>query len=298
MVSIVICSVNDQFLFQVKKSIEETIGISYELLIWDNRDQQNGICEVYNKMAEKAQYPFLLFLHEDVSFRSINWGMILMEYFNNNQDIGMIGVAGSKYKSKMISGWYSGNKSLDAYNIIHKNEEDEFRMLSQPSASTKIHACVSLDGVFMMCRKSIWQQIRFDDQLLKGFHFYDIDFSIRASKICKLIAIVDVDLVHYTIGGDFGNKWIEQAFLYHRAHQNELPVSIEKAPVNIELQVAKVWLDWLKNQEITFQNRMRWVTKQRLVRYPSLWYSICKFMLYQPLRLQFIHQRYKTIVQP
>ena len=61
MLSLIICSINPVYLQQVKENIDSTIGVQYELLIWDNRETQKGICEVYNKMALQATFPYLCF---------------------------------------------------------------------------------------------------------------------------------------------------------------------------------------------------------------------------------------------
>ncbi len=66
MISIIICSVNQNYLKDVAENISNSIGVEYELLVWDNREAKKGLCEVYNMMAAKARYDYLCFLHEDI----------------------------------------------------------------------------------------------------------------------------------------------------------------------------------------------------------------------------------------
>src|SRR3954471_17263970 len=108
MVSIVICSVNAGYLSSVTENIRATIGIEYELLVWNNVKEKKGLCEVYNMMAAKARYPYLCFLHEDILFTSANWGVTLIDLFRRRPAAGVVGIAGGKYKSRMYSGWYTG----------------------------------------------------------------------------------------------------------------------------------------------------------------------------------------------
>jgi hypothetical protein len=64
-----------------------------------------GICEAYNIGGSKAQYPYLIFCHEDIIFLTSNWGILLCQNFEQDLQIGLIGVIGGKYKSVFKSGW-------------------------------------------------------------------------------------------------------------------------------------------------------------------------------------------------
>lgn len=293
MISIVICSINDDLLRQVTASIHSSIGVEYELLVWDNRVQQKGLCEVYNLMAVKAKYPYLLFMHEDLLFETSNWGEKLLQKFQDNASLGLVGLAGASYKSKMCSGWYTGLTGTEAYHISHMNAGVKELFTTFSASAATAFDCICLDGVFLMCRKEVWETIRFDDAQLHGFHFYDIDFSLRAAAICKLQVVPDVSVVHLTQGGDYGDKWVEAAFVYHAA-ATKLPCSLVEIPAGADLQIAKNWLDRLKREKISFSNRIKWITKQKLLLNVSLWYSILKFMLYRPLRLNAVHRVLKN----
>src|SRR5438477_1059436 len=103
MISIAICSVNSYYLSQIKENISNSIGVEYELLVWDNKGINKGLCEVYNMLAAKARFEYICFLHEDILFQTEKWGSKLIDIFDERQDIGVIGLAGNKYKSKFFS---------------------------------------------------------------------------------------------------------------------------------------------------------------------------------------------------
>jgi Glycosyltransferase like family len=289
MISIVVCSLHENLLKQLKDNIAQTIGVSFEVLVWQNKEAALGICEVYNRVATNASFPFILFLHEDVSFDSINWGKNLIDFFHNDKHLGLVGVAGSRYKAKSFSGWYTGKNEIDVYSVIHKNGE-QTDVLKNVNNKQNRQPVVCIDGVFMMCRKEVWQEVKFNEDLLKGFHFYDIDFSVRVAEKWQVMVVSDVELVHHTTGGDFGDKWVEQAFIYHSGTPTQLPMSIGSIPDNMEMTVAKCWLDWLKGKKISFSNRLRWVAAQKLYVYPQLWYSIFKFFAYRHFGLGYFHK--------
>jgi hypothetical protein len=292
MISIVICSINPAYLAQVKENISSTIGVEYELLIWDNRAEKKGICEVYNQMASQARFEFACFLHEDVLFETRDWGRKLVSIFTGQPATGVIGVVGSKYKSAFLSGWFTNVPELDCANIIHRypNREEHLSLKPDPGRDTEEVVCV--DGVFICCRTKLWQQLLFDEKNLTGFHFYDIDFSIRASKICKLIVCFDILLVHITPGGgDFGDSWITVALDYHSRQKGLLPVSVQKSmAANTDKKIIWTWLDVLKNYPVSWANKWKWISWQKLLRYPELYYSVLKFLLYKPLGLRYLHK--------
>jgi hypothetical protein len=294
MISIVICSINENYLSQVKENISSTIGTEYELIVWDNLRDGLGICEVYNRMAKQARYDFVCFLHEDILFETINWGHKIRSIFLNRPDIGIIGVAGCKYKSSFISGWYTGIKELDCANIIHRYVGGDEHILLQPPFSKDLENVVCIDGVFIVCRKEIWERILFDQSRLPGFHFYDIDFSVRASAICTVAVSFEILLTHVTKGGDFGDNWVKIALDYHKRKSEKLPIFVEGViSYGIDKKIIKVWLDVLKNYKISWRNKWNWIKIQKLLRIPSLYYSILKFFFYMPFGLRFIHKLLK-----
>jgi hypothetical protein len=296
MFSIVICSINAQYLEQITQNISATIGMPFELLILNNSKEKKGICEVYNEMASLAKFPYICFFHEDILIETNNWGEILARSFDQDEQIGLIGVAGGKYKSRMYSGWYSGNPGLDCMNITHRIDGKDIKMI-QPSGDPEMHEVVCLDGVVLVTRAAIWQQIRFDASFLKGFHFYDIDFSLRAARICKVMVTMKMDIIHITSGGDYGNRWVRQAIDFHQQRQFLMPYSRNLIlDRGLDTQIARQWLDWLKLQKISFSNKMQWIQNQQLFLRPQLVYAILKFLIYTPLRLNKVHHLVKGLV--
>lgn len=298
MLSVIICSVNPELLGQVSENISETIGTEYELLVADNRQAKKGICRVYNELAAGARFPYLIFLHEDVLFRNKNWGQDILRIFEENPQAGLIGLAGASYKSRMLSGWYTGDAEYDAYHIIHQEEHKIIEMRSRPHGEASLSEAVVIDGVFIASTRANWQKIRFNEEKLKGFHFYDLDFSLRSHLDGqKVLVYLNLPLIHLTQGGDFGNPWVEEAFRFHAYMQSNLPAP-KPENVRLELAIAKQWLDFLKKFSISLQWKWRWIWSQRLFLYPSLYYAMAKFLFYTPLGLRHLHELIKKMSKP
>ena len=283
MISVIICSVNPALALQVKRNIGATIGVLHEIIISDNRNTGKGICQVYNEGARQSRYDILCFVHEDVLFETNGWGRLIAGYFGNDPSLGVVGLAGSKYKSRAPSGWATGLATYDCSNILHiDNTGHRQKLYVNPGGNTVLEEVVTIDGVFMCARREAWHQYPFNEKVLKGFHFYDLDFSLSVGARFKLGVTYEMDLVHFTEGGDFGDKWLSIAIPWHRLCQNKLPRSTSHVSEleNLERTIAKKWLHRLKGEKISMANRLRWIKASRCWRHPFLWPHAALFFAY------------------
>jgi len=192
MLSIIISSYQPHYYQALEKNIAETIGIPYEVIKVDNPGKM-GICEAYNHGAQKAQYDYLLFLHEDVLFETQNWGLILTQLLSK-KSIGCVGLAGGDYVSSYpLPWWQNKERRFFHLNQISTNEEKKINRL------TEHKNVIFLDGVFIACRKNIFLETGFSDYL-QGFHGYDMDFSWRASQTHQNIVSHEITLTHFSAG--------------------------------------------------------------------------------------------------
>lgn len=213
MVSIIISSKQLHITEALSKNIKATIGVPYEILVMENSDARYGICEAYNKGAAQSQYPILCFLHEDILIQTQNWGAILLQHFNQS-NYGVIGIAGSIYKSAIPCSWDGAGKLANRINILQLDANNKsYKDYYNPTNETISHV-VTLDGVFISCKKVIFNTILFNDNLLKGFHGYDIDFSLRANKITRLGVVYNIDVLHYS-KGNFNEAWLQAQIALH-----------------------------------------------------------------------------------
>jgi hypothetical protein len=84
-----------------------------------------------------------------------------------------------------------------------------------------------IDGVLMTTRKNIWNQCRFDEDLLKGFHGYDLDFSFSARKFGKVVVTQELLLEHFSLGS-FSMDWLNDSLLLNEKWLSILPIHTEK----------------------------------------------------------------------
>ncbi|RYD89372.1 MAG: hypothetical protein EOP54_25705, partial [Sphingobacteriales bacterium] len=242
-----------------------------------------SITHVYNTGAARARYDILCFVHEDVLFTTHNWGIIITQHFQQDAGLGMIGLAGSKYKSRTPSGWYTGINSLDCCNITHQDTTGrKEHVYFNPVPGSAMQEAIVIDGVFMCCPKKVWEQVRFDDVLLKDFHLYDLDFSFRVAKQYKVIVSYEIDLVHITKGAHYGNKWLEATLDWHRHMDHQLPAALAGIPApnkSFENGILKTWLIRLKHERLTMRNKLAWLLRINIWVHAAAWLNVPLFLV-------------------
>ena len=271
---------NNVYLEKIKLNIRDTIGQVYELLVWDNAADPKPITEVYNLLAFRAQYPYWCFIHEDIRFQTERWSEKLLNAFEQHPETGLIGIAGSKYKSRTPSGWSTGLLDLDYCNIFHQDKEEKTIHLYNNPRHSEFEPVVNVDGVFMAIRREVWDTAHFNDELLRGFHCYDIDFSFRVMHEWKAAVLFNIDILHYTQGGNFGNEWLSDTLRWHQKFSAELPQHTDDCSFlsGIENKVARNWLFRLHTEDITLREKWRWIRACNSWRDFSAWPYIGLFL--------------------
>lgn len=226
MISVVICSASPERLRQTVENIDETIGVEHEIIPFDNRDKKWPIAKVYNYCASKARFGNLLFVHEDVQFYTNNWGGIICQKLSE-PDCGVIGFAGSRFKTRAYSGWNIGilDYEISDYRYLHPVTGKEERCL-RGKFNDGYGQVICVDGFAMFVSKEVWEKHPFDESVLNGFHSYDIDFSLVISKSRKNYVCGLIDVLHKS-NGNFGPEWVHDTVAMHKGKwHNMLPAHV------------------------------------------------------------------------
>ena len=226
MISVIVCSRSAELFNAFAENVVATIGVEHEVIRIDNSNNQYSICSAYNFGAAKASFDILCFVHEDVLFKTDSWGKNLLAHFNSDTDIGLIGIAGSVYKSKMSTAWWqseAGWPEITRMNLVQhsKSYTHPKALYSNPHNDIRSEV-VALDGVLLVTDKSTWLQYPFDEKLLKGFHGYDLDFSMQVRQTKKVVVVYDVLLDHFS-GGNSNGVWLSEILKVHKKWKQHLP---------------------------------------------------------------------------
>jgi hypothetical protein len=271
MISIIICSANSKLLGQLRQNIAETIGIDYEIIAIDNTNKKEGICAVYNKGGAMARYPVLCFMHEDILFETQNWGPLIVQHFKQHQT-GLLGIAGGDTKGFVPSSWSSSFKSNEINIVQHSGKKMEATHIVEtynnlPGVKKKV---VTLDGVLLCTKKEIFDQLKFDEINFKGFHGYDIDYSLQVFCYFEVAVMFDV-IVHHFSEGKPDKKWVDSAVRVGRKWEKQLPVSVHP------LTSAEFNFYHWKSLQFFLARLFQLNYRYHKIIFYYLWFSFCRY---------------------
>lgn len=280
MISIIVCSINNKYFEQLKKSIEDTIGdIPYEIIRIDNNKEKLSITKAYNLGISKSNYNYLVFVHEDVLFHTNNWGTLLVNIFERDKEMGLLGVSGAKYKSKFPSaGWHTKDELLNINIYQHYNNGNK-PAIDLKGFASDIEDVVVIDGVFMVLDKS--KGIVFNEKI-NGFHCYDLAISLDVLKSKYKVKVTNQILIEHLSIGNANVSFIESILRFHRLYKNQLPMSLNQDINNLEIIALGKFLSvCLSNRFIPFRLWLTYFIHKPLNR---LNYNFLKLMIFKALK--------------
>lgn len=192
-----------------------------------------GLTKPYNELLDKSDTDIVVFCHDDLVFKTNNWGNKLLKHFKKNSELGIIGIAGTKHLTK--SGrWWDSKKDMRG---IVEHEKDGKSWVSKYSddIGNKIDDVVLVDGLFFAIDKTKIKE-RFNEEI-KGYHFYDVDFSFRNKlKNVNVGVITNIRVLHKSIG-ETNREWEDNRILFSEKYKNDLPFRIKEDFKNRKMKV-------------------------------------------------------------
>ena len=247
MISVIISTQDSVLFHRISENIKETIGVEFEIIAIENKAQYS-ICEAYNIGVTKSKYPFMCFVHEDVLFKTTNWGDRLTSIMKKDQTIGLIGIAGSKFRSSYPSAIGQG-PGLSRFLRGNIYAWDNYKDFDKRVQQNEIDDVVCIDGVFMFSKKEVFNNCKFDDKLLTHFHGYDIDFSLQVFfQSYRVVVDRSVLIAHYSNGNYVGQNTIANRKV-GKKWMKKLPVATKDSHLSgLEIRILDSfnWLYFLK----------------------------------------------------
>jgi hypothetical protein len=247
MISIIISSAKKNMLTDVLENIKGTIGIPYEVLSVDNAKGSQGMCSIYNKGARDAKFDILCFMHEDVNIKTLNWGEIVLKCFKENHNLGVLGVVGSAYKSKGPTGWgaLSSERKILYFNYIQGfgNRRPSQHYIENP-LEAEISKVVSVDGMWFCTPKEICLAYPFDEEMLSGFHCYDLDYCFQVGQSHDVAVTFNILMEHFSEGA-YTKQWWQDTLKLHHKWKVILPAAVEELSDDHKFLIEKRAYRWV-----------------------------------------------------
>ena len=195
----------------LKDNIAETINVKYELIVIDNSTNKHSIFSAYNEGVHLAKYPFICFAHEDILFRTQNWGQNVIKHFDD-KTIGLIGMAGTHFLPKVPTYWTT-SPFISEYNLTNDKGKliECFHIdLFQGKKLVDVVAC---DGFCLFIRKELFKFISYDEKTYTGFHYYDMDICMQVLETKHRVCICKDVLIEHSWSDNYSKAGLN--FFYY-----------------------------------------------------------------------------------
>lgn len=224
-ISVVVCSKktteeNKGFIEHIK----ETCGCDTHVYMIHNPDGIS-ISKIYADMVtnQEIDTDILVFIHDDIEFLRKGWGKEILRLFNEHEDYGIIGVAGSAQFDEH-GAWWNYEKKFGQ--VLHRSEGKSWLTAFSPLLDKDLQEVVVIDGLFMAIhKKRIIENFNRD---LQGFDMYDI-FMTLANHFAgvKIGVTTNIRLAHNSIGR-LKDTWYQNREIINEKFGKYFPIDILK----------------------------------------------------------------------
>lgn len=203
--------------------INESCGTVTNIMCVHNPDGLS-LSKIYADMTESKDVKdeVVVFIHDDIEFLRKGWGSEVLRLFHENEDYGIIGVAGSAQFDEDAA-WWNYKKKFGQ--VLHRNEGTSWLTAFSPLLEKDLQEVAVIDGLFMAVhRNRIANNFSRD---LEGFDFYDIDFclsNLLANK-CKIGVTTNIRIAHNSLG-KLKDSWYKNRLVINKKYGNKYPIDI------------------------------------------------------------------------
>ena len=214
--------------------LQKTSGVPNIQIIPIENNGEYSLTEVYNKILLKSHNDILVLCHDDIYFDSKNWGQKILNHFKRKPEYGILGLAGTTNMPKSGKWWEDFSKMKGIVNHEHGGKKWESRYSA--SSGNQIDNVVLVDGLFIVINRNNIKE-KFNEDI-KGFHFYDVDFSFRNYiKDVRIGVLYDIRVTHKSVG-QTNDQWEKNREIFAEKYKDILPVKVKRnLTINSPLKV-------------------------------------------------------------
>ena len=207
------------------EQLKDTSGCNTHVYYIHNPDGVS-ISKIYADMleSEEVKENIIIFIHDDIEFLRAGWGKEILRLFNEHEEYGIIGVAGSAQFDKN-GAWWNYQKKFGQ--VLHRAEGKSWLTAFSPLLEKDLQDVVVIDGLFMgVHKKRISSNF---DRTLNGFDFYDIAFCLQNhfDGKCKIGVTTNIRLAHNSIG-KLKDTWYTNREIINDRWGDKFPIDILK----------------------------------------------------------------------
>lgn len=202
--TVVVCTIDPAKLARAQAAVRASDAAEPQWIVM--RDARS-LAEAYNRALAEATGDAIVFMHDDVEVLSPGiFGALSRSLASTD----IVGVAGTTRLAGPTIGWAGQEATAGA--LAHGSSATnawDYSVLNWTDGVTA--GMQALDGCFLAMRAECARRLRFDDATFDAFHFYDLDFCLRASRAGLRVAIAAEIVLAHASRGSVGEAWEAQA---------------------------------------------------------------------------------------
>ena len=211
--------------------LRDTCGVEDADIVPVENDGSLSMTEAYLKIFHEHPASYMVFIHDDLTFKTDKWGKIMIDLLDKN-DFGVVGLAGSTYLDDSGKGWWSYTGCV--YGQVWHRGANGVPYLSAYSGKLPegtLKEVVCLDGIFIGIRpgktRAPWNKD------IPGFHYYDMDFTIHNHiNGTKVGVTTDISVLHES-RGETNDQWGHNQRVFYDIYREYFPVFLGKNTTSV-----------------------------------------------------------------
>ena len=232
MISVIVNSHLPQLAEQVSRMYHRLlIEVPHEVIVISDA---RSMCDGYKRGTSQSRGDLLVYSHHDVECLFDDFSDVLQQALSRYD---VIGVAGT---DKLVNPvWTNAGLGHMFGQVVHPNNQGTHDVEVYGAPAPVVGGMVAMDGLFLAARREVAIQVGWDEATFDGFHFYDIDFTFRASQAgFKLAVVPQLGFLHASTGMADGDKYQVYAQRFIAKHSakifsenvNPFQVALQRVP--------------------------------------------------------------------
>lgn len=257
--SVIVCSINPWNFAQVGTHFERLLAdVPHEVIgIHDAR----SLAEGYNRALRRARGDIVIFSHDDILILDPDFGLKISRRL---RDFDILGFAGTHHV--IAEKWFSAGLPWLSGAVAHISNKTGLLTMNHwnPEPWPVVDGIQGIDGLCIMTRREVAEEIGFDETTFDGFHLYDLDFSFSAWRMGKKLGVCcDIPVIHASVGA-YDKKHAHYGRLFIEKHKDALSpapktfdiTGITPWPLTDHRALCAIWQEnIIRRSWIAFQRR-------------------------------------------
>lgn len=149
-------------------------------------------------------------------------------FMETDAKIGLIGVAGTKFKSTYPTSSWGQSSFLRKYrrgHIYYPGPVVNYIDFDESQNVLLMDDVVCIDGVFMFTNTDVYKVCKFDSKTFNNFHGYDLDFSLQVFfQGYRIVVDRSIEIIHFS-SGNYNVHFTNANLLIQKKWASKLPVA-------------------------------------------------------------------------